>query len=88
MKMVRYGSLVEGKLSASLLSPFLCISGRRRDQENDDKGINGDGGNENDETYLVRKGMLMMMPVMRPPMTETASEIPRTVIWIPAWFFP
>ena len=46
--------------------------------------INGDGGNENDETYLVRKGMLMMMPVMRPPMTETASEIPRTVIWIPA----
>ena len=50
--------------------------------------INGDGGNENDETYLVRKGMLMMMPVMRPPMTETASEIPRTVIWIPAWFSP
>ena len=46
--------------------------------------INGDG----DETYLVRKGMLMMMPVMRPPMTETASEIPRTVIWIPAWFSP
>ena len=40
--MVRYGSLVEGKLSASLLSPFLCISGRRRDQENDDKYINGD----------------------------------------------
>ena len=46
--------------------------------------INGDG----DETYLVRKGMLMMMPVMRPPMMETASEIPRTVIWIPAWFSP
>ena len=47
--MVRYGSLVEGKLSASLLSPFLCISGRRRDQENDDKYINGEGADDHDD---------------------------------------
>ena len=32
------------------------------------------------------KGMLMMMPVMRPPMMETAREMPRTVNWMPAWF--
>ena len=32
------------------------------------------------------KGMLMMMPVMRPPMMETAREMARTVNWMPAWF--
>ena len=32
------------------------------------------------------KGMLMMMPVMSPPMIETAREMPRTVSWMPAWF--
>ena len=30
-------------------------------------------------------GMLMMMPVTRPPMMETAREMPRTVSWMPAW---
>ena len=30
------------------------------------------------------KGMLMMMPVMRPPMMETAREMPSTVNWMPA----
>ena len=29
--------------------------------------------------------MLMMMPVTRPPMMETAREMPRTVSWMPAW---
>ena len=46
--MVRYGSLVEGKLSASLLSPLLCVSGSKIDQENDDKDINDDGGDDED----------------------------------------
>ena len=32
------------------------------------------------------KGILMMMPVMSPPMMETAREMPRTVSWMPAWF--
>ena len=46
--MVRYGSLVEGKLSASLLSPFLCISRSKIDQENDYEDINDDGGDDED----------------------------------------
>ena len=64
--MVRYGSLVEGKLSASLLSPFLCISRSKIDQENDDKDINDDGGDKKDsdggdyDDDVVMMAMVMM----------------------------